>query len=114
MNGDWFPWSGIYYGADQWDDDADNWQGPENFRRAYRYVVDRVRARGATNIKWMFHTNNYSYPLDTWNFAPAYYPGSDYVDWLGFSVYGQQFKDEPNPGVPSLVEIGRASCRERV
>ena len=52
----------------------------------------------------MFHTNNYSYPLDTWNFAPAYYPGSDYVDWLGFSVYGQQFKDEPNPGVPSLVD----------
>ncbi len=61
----------------------DNWKGPETFRRAYRHVVDRVRARGATNIKWMFHTNNYSYPLDTWNFAPAYYPGSDYVDWLG-------------------------------
>jgi hypothetical protein len=104
MNGDWFPWSGIYYGGEQWDDDNDNWQGPENFRKAYRYVVDRVRARGAANIKWMFHANNYSYPLDTWNFAPAYYPGSDYVDWLGLSVYGQQFKDEPNPGVPSLID----------
>ncbi|PYL08298.1 MAG: hypothetical protein DME34_05005 [Verrucomicrobia bacterium] len=60
MNGDWFPWSGTYYGGEQWDDDADNWQGPENFRKAYRYVVDRVRARGATNIQWMFHVNNYS------------------------------------------------------
>ncbi len=94
MNGDWFPWSGTFYGGEDWDDAADNWKGPENFRRAYRHVVDRVRARGATNIKWMFHANNYSYPLDTWNFAPAYYPGSDYVDWLGLSVYGQQFKDE--------------------
>ena len=22
-----------------------------------------------------------------------YYPGPDYVDWLGLSVYGQQFPD---------------------
>jgi hypothetical protein len=104
MNGDWFPWSGTFYGAEDWDDATDNWKGPENFRRAYWHVVDRVRARGATNIKWMFHANNYSYPLDTWNFAPAYYPGSDYVDWLGLSVYGQQFKDEPNPDITSLLD----------
>jgi len=104
MNGDWFPWSGTYYGADNWNDDLDDWEGPARFKKAYRHVVDRVRARGAGNVKWMFHTNNYSYPLDTWNFAPAYYPGSDYVDWLGLSVYGQQFKEEPNPDIPSLVD----------
>jgi len=104
MNGDWFPWSGIYYGGDDWDDERENWKGPENFKTAYRHVVDRVRARGASNIKWMFHANNYSYPLDTWNFAPAYYPGADYVDWLGLSVYGQQFKDEPWANIPSLVD----------
>ena len=104
MNGTWFPWSGVFYGADAWNKEAHNWQGPELFRNAFRYVVNRVRARGARNVQWMFHTNNYSYPLDTWNFAPAYYPGSDYVDWLGMSVYGQQFKDEPNPDIPSLVD----------
>jgi hypothetical protein len=43
-------------------------------------------------------------PYETWNGAPAYYPGSDYVDWLGLSVYGQQYKDEPNPDIPSLVD----------
>lgn len=104
MNGSWFPWSGAFYGGSEWDSEHNNWKGPETFRQAYRHVVDRVRARGASNIKWMFHTNNYSYPLETWNFAPAYYPGSDYVDWLGLSVYGQQFKDEPNPDIPSLVD----------
>ena len=104
MNGDWFPWSGIYYGGDERDVEHDTWKGPANFKIAYRHVVDRVRARGATNIKWMFHTNNYSYPLDTWNFAPAYYPGADYVDWLGLSVYGQQYKDEPWANVQSLVD----------
>ena len=105
MNGDWFPWAGWYYGGEEWvDDKPDQWEGPERFKAAYRHVVDRVRARGARNIKWMFHTNNYSYPLDTWNFAPAYYPGSDYVDWLGLSVYGQQFKDEPWADIPSLLD----------
>jgi len=105
MNGDWFPWSGWYYGADARIGKTPNeWQGPERFKSAYRHVVDRVRARGVTNIKWMFHTNNYSYPLDTWNFAPAYYPGSAYVDWLGLSVYGQQFKNEPWADIPPLVD----------
>src|ERR1051325_11841003 len=104
MNGAWFPWSGNYYGGAELDPENHNAKGPEVFRRAFRYVVNRVRAHGATNIKWMFHTNNYSYPLETWNLAPAYYPGSDYVDWLGLSVYGQQFKDEPNPDIPSLLD----------
>jgi hypothetical protein len=104
MNGDWFPWSGTYYGGDEWIPEIKSWRGPENFKAAYRHVVDRVRAHGAANIQWMFHTNNYSYPLDVWNFAPAYYPGSDYVDWLGLSVYGQQFKEEANPDIPSLVD----------
>jgi len=104
MNGDWFPWSGIYYGAGERDTGHNNGKGPEKFRMAYRYVVDRVRARGATNIKWMFHTNNYSYPYDTWNLAAAYYPGADYVDWLGLSVYGKQYKDEPWANVFSLID----------
>jgi hypothetical protein len=104
MNGDWFPWSGSYYGGENWNKDLDDWEGPARFKAAYRHVVDRVRARGANNIQWMFHANNYSYPLDTWNFSPAYYPGSEYVDWLGLSVYGQQFSEEPNPDIPSLVD----------
>ncbi len=104
MNGDWFPWSGIYYGGNARNSEHENWKGPETFRTAYRHVVDRVRARGATNIQWMFHTNNYSYPYDTWNLASAYYPGSAYVDWLGLSVYGKQYKDEAWANVESLID----------
>lgn len=96
MNGDWFPWSGAYYGGAKAILGRPNeWEGPEFFKRAFRYVVERVRARGARNIQWLFQTNNYSLPVDKWNSAPAYYPGSDCVDWLGMSVYGQQFADEP-------------------
>ncbi len=105
MNGSWFPWSGIYYGGDQLADaSGKKWKGPEIFKAAYRHVVDRVRARGAINIKWVFQTNNYSYPLNSWNMAPSYYPGSDYVDWLGLSVYGKQFKEEGWSGVEPLID----------
>jgi beta-mannanase len=105
MNGDWFPWSGWFYGANKLAGTApDRWEGPEHFKKAYRHVVDRVRARGAGNVQWMFQTNNYSYPLDTWNTASAYYPGPEYADWLGLSVYGQQFKDEPWANMTSLVD----------
>ena len=48
MNGDWFPWSGWYYGADdELEKTPNEWEGPEHFKKAYRHVVDRVRARGA-------------------------------------------------------------------
>ncbi|HEY2801991.1 MAG TPA: glycosyl hydrolase [Chthoniobacterales bacterium] len=91
MNGEWFPWSGWFYGANKPVPGQPNeWQGPETFKKAYRHVVDRVRARGAKNIQWVFHTNNYAEPNETWNYPAAYYPGSNYVDWLGMSIYGQQ------------------------
>ncbi len=68
------------------------WEGPETFKKTWRYVVNRVRARGATNILWVFQPNNYSDPPGyiSWNQPAAYYPGPEYVDWLGLSVYGKQ------------------------
>lgn len=110
MNGTWFPWSGFFYGGGTRVPGTPSpyiqpgkkfpeglpgpFQGPETFKKAYRHVVDRVRARGADNIQWVFHTVNYSIPQDTWNLIGQYYPGPDYVDWLGYSVYGKQTSDE--------------------
>lgn len=104
MNGSWFPWSGTFYGGGESasTEAADpatvaasaRYRGPETFKAAYRHIVQRVRARGASNILWVFHVVNYSYPQEPWNLAREYYPGSDYVDWLGLSVYGKQVASE--------------------
>ncbi|CAK0754453.1 mannan endo-1,4-beta-mannosidase [Gammaproteobacteria bacterium] len=91
MNGQWFPWSGIFHGAGKHIQGKSGYLGPETYKRAYRYVVDRVRTRGATDIIWVFQTNGYSIPETPWNRMAEYYPGSDYVDWLGMSAYGKQF-----------------------
>jgi hypothetical protein len=98
MNGTWFPWSGWFYGkGPPVAGDVHNpstWPGPETYKKAWRYVVDRVRSRGATNILWVFQPNNYPYPSVPWNLAAAYYPGPEYVDWLALSVYGKQINKE--------------------
>ena len=97
MNGDWFPWSARYYGAGQpiAGSVPTRYVGPEYFKRAYRYVVDRVRARGASNVLWVLHLNNFPEPYEDWNSFAQFYPGTNYVDWLGLSVYGQMYPEDP-------------------
>jgi beta-mannanase len=96
MNGEWFPWSGKLYGGSTPLPDTKpvRFQGPETFKKAYRHVVDRVRAKGATNVQWVLHLMNYSLPQEGWNLASEYYPGPEYCDWLGISLYGAQFADD--------------------
>jgi hypothetical protein len=96
MNGEWFPWSGMHYGGLTPIPGTNPvlFQGPETYKKAYRHVVDRVRARGAKNVQWVLHLMNYSLPQEGWNLAVYYYPGPEYVDWLGISLYGAQFADD--------------------
>ncbi|MCC6932960.1 MAG: beta-mannanase [Deltaproteobacteria bacterium] len=98
MNGNWFPWSGIFHGGGKLvaNSNPAKYEGPKNFIRTYKYIVDRFRARGVSNVEWVFHANNTSDPYEPWwNNMANYYPGSDYVDWLAMSAYGQQY---PNVG----------------
>lgn len=97
MNGTWFPWSGVYYGGGRVIGHKEGQPlhaGPELVKQAFRYVVDRVRARKADNILWGFHANHYTLPHVPWNMMANYYPGAEYVDWLGLSVYGKMLQSE--------------------
>ncbi len=100
MNGSWFPWSGVHYGGETIvpGSDPPRHQGPETFKKAWRHIVDRVRARGAKNVQWVLHLMDFSMPNEKWNLAAQYDPGPEYADWLGFSLYGAQFpSDEDYP-----------------
>jgi len=72
-NGDWFPWSGPCNG------------GPAVFKAAWRHVVRLFRDEGATNVTWVLHLDA-SEP----GTLAAYYPGRQWVDWVGLSAYGAQ------------------------
>jgi len=81
MNGNWFPWSGIFNGKKR---------GSEKYIKAHRHIVDLMKDEGAFNITWMFHVNAVSDPKLNWNEMRDYYPGDDYIDWIGMSIYGSQ------------------------
>ena len=96
VNGDWFPWNGTYNGGATTTGYGNPAKpdGPERFADAYRHIVNLARQAGATNITWFFHIDANGQPLETWNDFENYYPGDEYIDWLGVSAYGPFEKDE--------------------
>lgn len=92
VNGEWFPWNGKWAGGGITNGygDPNVPDGPERFRDAYRRIIRLSREEGATNITWVFHINYMDVPNETWNRFENYYPGDEWIDWLGVSVYGAQ------------------------
>jgi hypothetical protein len=90
VNGEWFSWNGIWNGAGTLDGygDPSEYDGPERFRDAYRHIIQIARDEGASNITWVFHVDGNDIPDEEWNRLEQYYPGDEWIDWLGVSVYG--------------------------
>jgi hypothetical protein len=111
VNGDWFPWSGKYNGAGKIGGygDPDLPDGPERFRDAYRHIIDIFRKEGVKNVTWVYHVNSFSKPAEPWNNISSYYPGDDYIDWIGVSIYGPT---EPGEKWQTFTEVLNSSYRE--
>jgi hypothetical protein len=90
VNGRWFPWNGAYSGGGKTDlyGDPDYPDGPEIFRDSYRHIIDLCNQQGCDNITWFFHIDLNDDPEAWWNEPVYYYPGDDYIDWIGISTYG--------------------------
>lgn len=62
----------------------------EDFKASWIYMHDFMAKQGVTNIKWVFTPNAGAYDIPTPSWAkPArdYYPGNDYVDYIGSDGY---------------------------
>lgn len=80
FEGDWYPWSITHNGND-----------PNTYITAYRKVVDRFRARGANNVKWMWCVNSDYSPYESFNWFVNAYPGDDYVDYVATDIYNNHW-----------------------
>lgn len=76
MNGRWYEWGGPQNGND-----------PAGFVKSFRRLRKIFDGEGADNISWVWSPNWNSSPAAEWNRMEAYYPGDDYVDWVGVSGY---------------------------
>jgi beta-mannanase len=78
MNGNWYPWDGFHNGESD---------GPEKYQRAWLYLYNVRQALKADNVKLVWCPNNANQPTAPWNTPAAYYPGDQYVDWIGMDGY---------------------------
>lgn len=105
-NGDWFPWCGKLNGGNKKNDygDKNEFDGPEIYRDAYRHVINLFRDEKVTGVTWVFHVNALGSFSDEWNRIKYYYPGDDYIDWIGVSAYGPQRWGESYTRLVDLLE----------
>ena len=76
MNGDWTYWSG-----------STNGNSLSDFVPAWRHVYDIFVQEGATNVQFVWSPNRDGSVGDAINTFNNYYPGDDYLDYIGFSGY---------------------------
>jgi len=87
FNGNWYLWGGKKNGGSK--------RGPAKVVAVWKYVVDKFREVGATNVKWVWcpHGPSPDRSGEKWNDIRNYWPGSDYVDWFGLDAYNWYPKD---------------------
>lgn len=77
MNGHWMSYSAGHPGG----------PSAEQFVAAWRRLVDRFRAAGADNARFVWSPNEDDFPARDGNRMEDYWPGEDYVDVAGFDGY---------------------------
>lgn len=93
--------------------------GPERLRDLYRHVVDIFREEHAHNVTWFLYSHSaYMNPADLDEAEREridsvhprhYYPGDDYVDWIGSSIYVDA--DDPGSDLAFAAEASLAAFR---
>jgi hypothetical protein len=73
-NGDWYPWSA-----------TKNGNSIEKYKSAFRYIHKYFD--GASNIKFGWDMNSESVPNNATNSLSNYYPGDEYVDYVGVNGF---------------------------
>lgn len=100
MNGDWYLWCGAKNGGGATDGFGDPAvpDGPERYVAAFRYIHKLFDDVGAYKVVWAWVPNvkfDRPGPLgpmqihgsEPWNAIVNYYPGDEYVDWIGMDGY---------------------------
>ncbi len=72
--------------AYEFDGDPWNHYGRESTIKAYKRIVDKLRAKGVTNTAYVWQSTGF---ISGQEQLEGWYPGDDYVDWLGTSFFNR-------------------------
>lgn len=76
MNGNYTLWCDWFYSKDS-----------ELYIEAYRHIYRIVKQEKADNVLFVWNPHDRSYPNFKWNSPELYYPGAQFVDWVGLTGY---------------------------
>ena len=101
MNGDWNIWDGTY-GSNT----------PKKVVLVYQHIHDVFMAMNVPNAKWGWAVNNDSVPNTPQNQIGNYYPGTDYVDYVGVDGFNfgnpwQTYSDVFSSALQQLKAYGK-------
>jgi hypothetical protein len=71
-------------------DNPENHYDPENYKKAFRRIVDKFKDYNLTNVAFVWHS--YGGPINDNNTFLDWYPGNEYVDWCGISIFKQPYE----------------------
>ena len=71
---------------------------PDAFKLAWRRIVDGLRGAGADNFATVLASSRHHIKREVWD---AYWPGDDYVDWIGYSFWSNEARH------PVALELAR-------
>jgi hypothetical protein len=63
----------------------DGYFSPQEYVAAWQHIHDLFAAQGVTNVTWLWNASGGG--LKSGAPIANYYPGDDYVDWIGFDMY---------------------------
>ena len=86
------------------EDDLGTWGQPNDFAAAFRRIVTVFRNRGVTNVAFVWTMMNWTFLPQSGRDPNAYYPGNDFVDFVGVDGY-QWYPDRPGDVWRSFREI---------
>lgn len=76
MNSSWYPWGGTVNG-----------NSAADYIAAWKHVWSLFKEQEVTNVTWVWSPNSWSVPYLNGNQITDFYPGADYVDWIGLDGY---------------------------
>lgn len=87
-------------------DGEHNQMEPDDYVKVYRRIVDIIRAEGVDNVAFVWH----SYAAPTYKAYPlsAWYPGDDYVDWVGISLFGHMYSPDLSAEADEVFNFAKA------
>lgn len=78
---------------------------PKEYVKAYKHIVDLMRAEGADNIAFVWHSYA-SKPFKDYAVSD-WYPGDEYVDWVGISVFGHAYGTDFGPDCDNVLNFSK-------